>query len=368
MKKIIWIVVAVIVIAGAIYIVKGANNQSILTNGELIKIGAILPMSGDFAVFGEAINRGALLAIDEAKEEGINIQYIAEDDHSNAVGSTNAANKLIRSDKVQGVITATVQEVKPVAPIFASAGIPLVATWDSNDFIKTAGKDIFTIGFSTEGAGQKMATYARNNLKLSSVAVIAQEDEWSSLIASAFEKKFKELGGNVLISEKVQPTQKDFRTILAKIKASGAEGIYFPFLPNTIASFAKQVSEQGINVVLMTGDSISPDEVAQAGSAAENIYFTNLYAEDTADLEKKYQEKFGEGGDMTFVSFGYDGIKTLIEAVRISREENISLSDAMRKVNFAGVDRKINFAGKQFAEKLEYLYRVKNGAFVEIQR
>ena len=368
MKKVILGIIAIIVIVGVVVLARGADNGPSITSGELIKIGAILPMTGDFAFAGEAINKGALLAIDEAKAQGINVQYISEDDRSTAVGSTNAANKLVRTDKIHGAITATVQEVKPVAPIFASAGVPLVATWDSNDYIKTAGKDIFTIGFSTEGAGQKMAVYAKNNLKLSKVAVVGQEDEWSSLIASAFEKKFKELGGMVVVSEKVQPTQKDFRTTLAKIKAAGAEGIYFPFLPNTIAPFAKQSRELGITGILMTGDSISPDEVASAGNAAENMYFTNLYAKDTEDLEAKYKAKFGEGGDMTFVSFGYDGVKTVLEAVKISRKDGIPLSDAMRKVNISGLDRKINFSNKQYAEKLEYLYKVEKGEFVEVQR
>ncbi len=365
-SKIIWIVVAVVVVGGAVWMNQSRQNTEL--TGETIKIGAILPMSGDFAVFGEAINKGALLAIDEAKAQGIDIQYISEDDHSTAVGSTNAANKLIKTDKIDGAITATVQEVKPVAPIFLSAGIPLIATWDSNDYIKSAGKDIFTIGFSTEGAGQKMATYAKNNLKLSKVAVIAQEDDWSSLIASSFEKKFKELGGSVVVSERVNPSQKDFRTVLAKIKTAGVDGIYFPFLPNTIAPFAKQARELGISGILMTGDSISLDEVAQAGSSAENMYFTNLYAENTKDLESKYEAKFGEKGDMTFVSFGYDGVKTLIEAVRISRKDGISVSDAMRKVDIRGLDRKINFDGRQYSEKLEYLYKVENGEFVEVQK
>lgn len=366
-NKIIWLIVAVVVVGGLIW-----WNQSRQANdltGETIKIGAILPMSGDFAIFGEAINKGALIAVEEAKRDGISINYITEDDRSTAVGSTNAANKLVRTDKVQGAITATVQEVKPAAPTFASSGIPLVAVWDSNDYIKSAGSNIFTIGFSTEGAGYKMATYAKNNLKLTKVAVVAQEDEWSSLIASAFEKKFKELGGSVVVSEKVLPTQKDFRTTLAKIKSAGVDGIYFPFLPSTISPFARQTRELGINAVLMTGDSISSDEVAQAGAAAENIYFTNLYANNTKDLEAKYKAQFGsETSDIPFVSFGYDGIKTILEAVRISKKDGISVSDAMPKVNISGVDRKINFEGKQYAEKLEYLYKVQNGEFIEVEK
>ena len=365
-KKSLWITLAIVVAVGiGIYL----YSQKQRSSSELIKIGAILPLSGDFAVFGEAINRGAMLAVDEAKQQGFNIQYISEDDHSNAVGSTNAANKLVRTDNVDAAITATVQEVKPVAPIFESANIPLLATWDSNKYIKTAGKNIFTIGFSTEGAGEKMAVYARNSLKLSRVSVLAQKDEWSQLIASAFEAKFKELGGSVVVSEKLSPTQKDFRTVLAKIKSGGTEGIYFPFLPNTIAPFIKQADELGLNTIMMTGDSISPDEVTQAGSPAENLYFTNLYADNIKSLTDKYKAKYGKDpADMTFVSFGYDGVKTLLAASEISKKDKISMSDAIRKVNIQGLDRSIKFDGKQYAEKLEHLYKVTSGEFVEVEK
>ena len=102
-------------------------------------IGAILPLSGDFAQFGEAINQGITLALDEARAEGIHIDYVLEDDNSQTVGSVNAAKKLINVDAVDAVLTATVQEAKPIAPLINEAGIPLIVVWDSTEFIKTAG-------------------------------------------------------------------------------------------------------------------------------------------------------------------------------------------------------------------------------------
>ncbi len=173
----------------------------------------------------------------------------------------------------------------------------------------------------------------------------------------------------MVVSEKILPTQKDFRTILAKIKSAGVDGIYFPFLPSTISPFVRQTRELGINAVLMTGDSISIDEVTEAGEASENVYFTNLYANNTRALQKLYKARFGsESSDIPFVSFGYDGVKTLLEAIRISKKEGVSTSEAMIKVNISGVDRDINFDGKQYAEKLEYLYKVQDGKFVEVQK
>lgn len=366
-KKLIPLIIIVIAVAALALLL--VNKPRARTSVEPIKIGAILPMSGDFADFGEAINKGALIAIEEAKKEGANVEYISEDDHSNPTGSVNAAQKLVQLDKIDGVLTATVQEVKPVASIFESSKVPLVATWDSNDYIKSAGNNIFTIGFSTEDAGYKMAMHAYNTLGLRKVSVVSQKDDWSQLIGEAFAKKFTELGGTIVVNEQLVPSQKDFRSIITKITRSGSEGIYFPFLPGTIAPFIKQGRELGFNGALMTGDSISLSEVNEVGSLAEHVYFTNLYAENIEALSKKYEEKYGETTEnMTFVSFGYDGVKTLLAASKISEKENITMSEALRKVSIKGIDRTISFNGKSYAEKTERLYKVEKGEFVEVAK
>ena len=182
MNKKLWIVVGITLILGIVLFGVSKNKTPVATGP--IKIGSVLPITGDFAFFGGEILRGAQIAIEEAQKSNPDIKFINEDDHSDAKSSVNAANKLTSIDKVDGVITATLQEVKPMASIFSNGSIPLLATWDSNDYIKTAGKNIFTIGFSTEYAGQIMADHAYNTLKLRNVAVMSALDEWSTIIAN----------------------------------------------------------------------------------------------------------------------------------------------------------------------------------------
>lgn len=364
--KTIWWVVGVVVVVAIIFGVWHSYQKPAVSG--VIKIGSVLSMTGDFAQFGEAINQGAILAVDEAKTQGINVDYNNQDDQSTAAGSANAANTLI-GDNVSGVLTATVQEVKPMVSVFSNSTIPVLAVWDSNDYIKTAGPNIFTIGFSTEDAGQKMATYLYSTLGIKTAAVLSQQDEWSELIASAFSKKFQALGGTVSFNEDIIPTQKDFRTELTKIKSANVGAVYFPFLPGYIAPFLVQAKQLQLNMVFATGDSMSPDEVTQANGAAEGLYFTNLYSDNGAALAQKYQTKYGtQPGDPIFVSMGYDGMKTLIAAAEIAQQKNISMPDALRQVNIQGTDYQINFQGKQYSEKYERLYKVTNGQFVEIQQ
>ncbi len=358
------------VVVGAIVVVAGLGiwySSRKPAETKPITIGSILPMSGDFAQFGEAINQGALLAVDEAKAEGVSVDYKNQDDQSSAVGAANAANTFVNVLGANGVLTATVQEVKPAASVFANSSIPLLAVWDSNNFIKAAGPNVFTIGFSTEDAGEKMATYFWNTLHVKKAAVLSQKDEWSDLIASAFAAKFKALGGSVAFDESLQPTQKDFRTELTKIKSDGVDGVYFPFLPGSIAPFLVQAKQLGVTARFGTGDSMSPDEVTQANGAAEGLYFSNLYSDKGAALAATYKTKYGtDAGDPVFVSMGYDGMKTIIAASQIAQSENISMPDAVRKVNIAGTDYQINFAGKQYSEKYERLYQVVKGQFVQL--
>ncbi len=366
MNKKLWIVIGITLILGIVLFGVSKNKTPVATGP--IKIGSVLPITGDFAFFGGEILRGAQIAIEEAQKSNPDIKFINEDDHSDAKSSVNAANKLTSIDKVDGVITATLQEVKPMASIFSNGSIPLLATWDSNDYIKTAGKNIFTIGFSTEYAGQIMADHAYNTLKLRNVAVMSALDEWSTIIANAFTKRFTSLGGHVVFNEQVQPSQKEFRTQITKIKTLNADGLYAPLLPTTIGPLLKEIKQLGWKTTFMTGDSFSIDEIATADGGAEGIYFSNLYADNTKSLDAKYLAKYGEApGASVFVSFGYDGVNTVLAAIKIAKDKNISVSDAMRQVNISGTDNQINMKGGQYSEKFERLYQVKGTDFVEVK-
>lgn len=337
-------------------------------NTRPFKIGSILQLTGDFALFGGEIQKGITIAVDEAKAQGVVLEYVSEDDQSKAQGTVNAAKKLITIDRADALLTATVQQVKPIAQTANESGVPLLATWDSNEYLKTAGSQIYTIGFSTEEAGEKMALHAYNVLHLRRVGVIPQIDEWSELIASAFEKKFVSLGGEVPVQDKAQATQKDFRTLISKAKSAQVDGLYFPFLPTSIGAFLVQADQIGLHVPMMTADSFSNDEIKIAGKAAEGVIFTGLYAEETTRLSEKYNARFKtEPTDPVFVSFGYDGARTLIEADRIRNTEGLSLSDALKRVTIKGTGAPISMGGRHYSEKYEKLYIVKNGQIEELK-
>lgn len=368
MSKIVKFAIGVIILAlmigGVVFFQKNKQQTQ-----KTFKIGSFLPLTGDFGSLGEEIKKGAEIAIKEAKDQNMNIEYISEDESLDAKKVVTAAQKLLDINKVDVAFTSTIQEVKPVSPIFSAAKIPLVAVWDSNNYVKSAGNHIFSIGFSTEGNGEKMAEYAYKDLKLRKVGVVLHIDEWSELITKSFAEKFTALGGEVILQEKTLPTEKNFKTVIAKVKDKKVDGVFFPLFPTSCGLFLKQAQELGLKTVFMTGDSFSNDDIVIAKNAAEGVYIANLYADNTAALNEKYKKMYGkEAAFPVFVGFGYDGVNTILRAYEISKEKNLSLRDALTQVDIQGAVGPIKMDGKTYSEKIEHIDKIEKGQFVTVKK
>ncbi len=356
------IIIAVVVVLAVVLIAWRWGSAGKQTSSSFT-IGAVFPMTGDFGSLGVEVERGAQLAVDAAKQNGIVLNYISQDDAMDPTAAVNAANQLIQTKNADALLTMAVQEAKPILPVAMTAQKPLLVTWDSNAFLKTAGADAFSIGFSTEGAGQTMANHAYNALHLRKVAVISQRDEWSDIISKAFIAQFQSLGGQIVSNDATNDDQKDFRSFITKATGKNPDGIYFPLAsPTAISPFLIQASQLGVKAALMTGDGFTQDNINEAKAAANNVYYTQIYADNTSALVQAYVAKYHEQPPYPeFASFGYDGVNVLLEAHRIAQAQGIPLGDAIKMVKIAGTGTDINFNGTQFSARQEKLYQVVNG-------
>lgn len=359
MKKIIWIVVIVLVIWG---VVAWSNNDNSPTSSEPFKIGVILPLSGDYAAIGEEIERGAELAVDELNKEGRNIVLVSEDDQFSPAKSVTAANKLITIDKADALFTAVGEEARPVTKVANDNKVPLLVAFDSNKELKEAGDYIFSIGFSSEGNGEKMANYVYTTLGLRKFAVLSHVDNVADILADSFKAKFTSLGGVISSADRVVATEKNYRAYIAKIIEDKPDGVYMVFLPPANQLFLTQSSQLNLKTKFFGTDAVQTFEIADAGAAAENLSYTGFYVDDGEKLAELYLAKFGrEPENISFIASGYDSVITLAEGKVIADEEKIPLREALMKVNTTKTTSPVNMNGTQFSERIEKIYKVVNG-------
>ena len=102
---------------------------------EALKVGAILPLTGEMSFVGTDILRGMQIGLSELPKKEIELIY--EDDHSFSKAETvKAAKKLIEADKVDILLNGAVNTANALAPILERSKIPGIVIWDNNHSIR----------------------------------------------------------------------------------------------------------------------------------------------------------------------------------------------------------------------------------------
>ncbi|MEK6626155.1 MAG: ABC transporter substrate-binding protein, partial [Bdellovibrionota bacterium] len=226
-----------------------------------IKIGAVFPMTGPSATFGqESVNgmKMALATINKAGIKGQSLKVIFEDDKGEPVEAANAVRKLITIDKVLTILGSVASSnTLAGAPIAQEAKIPLITPASTNEKVTMTGDYISRTCFTDDFQGVVMAKFAFDTLKKTRAAIIVDNSsDYSKGLTKVFRDKFVALGGTVVGKSDYAYQQKDtdFRSLLQKIKRESPDVVWLPGYYTEAGLILKQAREMGMTVPFLGGD------------------------------------------------------------------------------------------------------------------
>ncbi len=348
MKKYLIVGVGILVISLIINQQRLKNKEEILGEkliNEPIKIGAIYDLSGVSADIGKAFLEGTEIALGEINSQGgingRNIEIIYEDGKDLAAKpSVDAAQKLINVNKVNAILDISYSGLGAMQKLAEDSQTPILDTIDASREIASFGDWVFGVGIHTEGVGRQVAEFAKNELQITSAAILVGKDEYLLASTNSFMEAFENLGGKIVIREEFVIGTTDFRTQLVKIKNSRAEAIFFSHLGEGGYGI-KQAAELGFKGYFLGTDPMSIADVSKvAGNALNDKTFFALWRnfDELTDRQKqfaeKYKQKYGkEPGDYMFYNvLGYDGLMVLAEAMQNSDLTGKGIKDALYKI------------------------------------
>ncbi len=362
-KKLIAITILSVVIVIALFSILTFTGKGV--QEEEIKIGAILHLTGDQAETAEAFLQGIELAVEEIGEiDGKKIKLIVEDDMLSPKQAHTAAVKLVEVNSVDTIILASYLEGMAAGPYLEEQKIPSLVLWDSAEDLENIGEYLFGIGIWTPSSGEKAADYMYNDLGLRKVAIINNLNEWSLAVSDFFEQRFTSLGGEIVSTQSVSPSNSnDYRNVLTKVKTQEIDGIYSP-ITDGVPQFYKQYYELEIGKPIVSSDIITERHIEILGEIAENIYQTlanNPSETSTQQMIDLYKTKYGQEPDqLLFISWGYDAVYLIKAAAELG-----DIKDNLYKTqNFKGASGVISIDEKGSSRKLESMFQIKNGEFV----
>lgn len=337
-----------------------------------IKIGALMVLSGEFAMQGAAFREGVGIAQEEINSgggiAGRSLRVIIEDTHSDPKFANSAAQKLISVDKIVAAITTSYPETEVGGAQFQRAHIPSIALWDSSPQIDAMGDYIFAIGPWTPSDAEVGAAFCVEKLKAKRASIINTVEPWSELIADLFSKSIEALGGKVVQRFRVNPGDADFRTLLAKIKSESPDVLYAP-LTNEVVPFHTQKLLSRLAIPVLSAGIITEEHVLQNPAAFEGVYQTGIkdpQRPEMTALAMRYEKKFGKKLTLPwFVATGYDAVMLYGSAIRIVGADSERIKEFLYTVkNFPGAAQTISISAAGSSPYFASMFRVEKGKFV----
>ncbi|NQU85982.1 MAG: penicillin-binding protein activator, partial [Mariniphaga sp.] len=261
---------------------------------ESIQIGAILPLSGDVAVYGKSLQNGMNLALDEYHKhnpDGMKVRIIYEDSKADPKLAVSSFEKLSAINKCKLVLGGfSSSEVLSIAPIAEKNRIVLISPTASSPSITTAGDYIFRTTPSDNFDGGIMSKFVFNNLNLRNVAILFINNDYGHGIANIFKEKFEKFGGKVVIEKSFESGTKDFKTQLITIKDKHPDGLYI-IAASELGNILRQKAELALNVEVFTvGLAENPKVIEIAGKGADNVFYS--YPSFQVNSDNKIVQKF----------------------------------------------------------------------------
>jgi branched-chain amino acid transport system substrate-binding protein len=365
-KRLLWKLSIIVIIVIVLLVVFLPRQKE-----EGIKIGAILPLTGDLGYIGEGQRNSIELAINYLKDQ--NIQLIIEDDHGcQSQDAVTAAQKLINIDKVDAIIGATCSSATlSIAPIAEGNKVILISPSASSPSVTDAGYYIFRVFPADDLHCMMLAKFTFDDSNLDKAAILFDSANDAFIQERDYIKaEFTKLGGKIVVEESFKTKDTDFRTQLLKIKNSEVDVVFFSAFPAEIGLFLKQAKELDLRLQFISLDTVVEDpnvvEIAK-GSAEGVIYAYPIKPKNKEHLDyiTAYKERYGTEAP-AYSAEAYDSLVLAVKAVKESDRTKEDVKTKLYQIgqNYMGASGEITFDENGDVQKEFILKTIKDGQFV----
>ena len=335
-----------------------------------IKIGQIIPITGEAAESGKYHKQGAEIAIDKINAaggiKGRKLTVVLEDDQTTNPGGVAALQKLLEDKEIPmilGSIRST--QVQAMLPTINEAKIPVAIGGTNYGLTHSGSQWVFRFRPHDGMSTKVVAKFLVEELKLKKIAIVHASDAFGNGARDNLIPAVKALGGEMVLDQAYNNQEKDFTGIVQALKKSGATGLstYMTFSTD-LGIFARQLKQQGIQVAWVGSPSITAvDGRNLAGDALYGTYGVTDFDVDASPTSKAfaaaYKAKFNQEPDL-YASWCYDAVMVFGEAMKRSpdfKPENLRTA-ILSIQKFPGAEGEYNF--DQNGDGLDHYHVVQN--------
>jgi branched-chain amino acid transport system substrate-binding protein len=344
-----------------------------VVTAEAVKLGFINSITGPEAPIGENLTNGVILAIEDLKEKGINVDLIKEDDTGKPEKSMAALEKLATRDKVVGI-------VGPYTSATSNADAKMAERYKVPLLIPAASKEEITRQnlqwtFRTSGT---TGDYATILLEMASklgqpktLAILNENTDFGVSAANSAKAVAEKLGIKLVFEEAYSKGSPDYRSTLAQAKAAKPDLVFMVSYVADAILLMRQSREIGLSPMAFigAGAGFSVSQFASEKEISHGIFSSTQWTEDvpwgnSKAWYQRYEKKFGKSPTY-HAACAYESMMIMGQAASTVGGDREKLRQQLRTGKWNGILGEVSFTdydGYQNQRKAQMLVeQVQNG-------
>ena len=329
---------------GAISAVALATSISALA--EPLKIGVLVPLTGDLQSYGEPALKAAQLAAKEINAAGgvlgEDVEISSGDTQTSPQPGVAAAQKLVNNEGVNAIMGAlssgvtipgaqSVAKAEQIPQVSSASTSPVITSLDDDDFLfRTVPSDAF------QGVALSEVTQEKG---YENVSIIYINNDYGKGLAEAFTQAFEKAGGTVSATVAYEQGQAAYRGELQQAASDDAEALVLVGYPENGQTILRQALEGGFfrNFVFTDGMK-APELVDNLGAQyLEGSVGTVPQARDDSPgaqhFSSAYESEYDSLPPKPYLDTAYDAFYLLsLAAQAAGSTDSVAIRDQLRAV------------------------------------
>ena len=362
-----------VVVIGVIVFVNQRNDRQ----KNVVKIEAVLPLTGDIASYGKDSQDGIDLAVELVNKSQKQFKFVVN--YSDSRGEPKTAATITERIFAIGSPVAIIGEITSsstasMIPICDKNKTFLISPTASAPHLAGLSSWFFRVYPPDTEEGVFMAQVVAEQQKNATVCIIFVNNDFGTGLKNVFTEATQTLGLQVLQDFSYSQQNPDFRAILARVKTLNPDAIYMPGYYQDGATLLTQIKEQGISARLYGSTTHEdPKLIEIAGSAAEGFMYPistgfDPNSNDTTveNFIKEFNSKHDKDPGLV-AALGYDCAKLIIEGVLNNGASSEDIRTyILNTKDLPGAAGTMNFDAKGEVHKTIVLKGVKDGKFQDL--
>ncbi len=339
-----------------------------------ITIAVAGPITGSLATFGAQMKDGAQQAVEDINKAGgiLGQKLVLEigDDACDSKQAVSVANKLVSDGVVFVAGHFCSGSSIPASSVYSDANVIQISPASTNPKYtdERPGPGTFRVCGRDDQQGQVAGDFIAKHFMGKKIAIVDDKTTYGKGLADQTRKFMNQAGLKEVLNDEINAGEKDYTALVTKLKAANIDLLYYGGYHAEAGLIKRQMADQGMSTILMSGDALVDQEYWQITGDAGNGTLMTFSPDPQKNPEAKpIVDEMEKAGRKTegYALYTYAAIQVWADAVKTAGSTDFDkVVKALDAGTFNTVLGKLNFDSKGDVTLPGYVvYEWKNGKY-----